>query len=638
MSVHRIAVVVAVCALGVAGGLAGGVGAASAASCTGQVRYAASSNTLYLTSGDVTLRELAALCPSAPLAAADSAGTWDLGANLVVQNGATLRVKGPSAGGEVATLRLRSRATGTRVDVVEVTANYGNLVFDSVAVTSWDDVAGSIDINPELAAGAPAGSRGRAFVRALSFIDPATGLARESRMDITDSDFGYLGWYGGESYGVSYKARGCEITRPDLCDKVAVYGSQVNSRFHHLYFGTYTWGAEGMLFDGNEYDHNVMYGLDPHDDSDNLTITDNHFHNNGTHGFICSQRCNNLYIARNVSNNNGNPPHVAAADDNPADNQVHGIMLHRGVTDSIVENNLVYDNINGAGIAVFDSMRNTVRNNEIRGNEYGIRVSVGSRDNQFVGNLVADSSQYAVFTFAGSDQAVYGNLNGRNTDLVFTDNTFSGSGSDLIKLREADRVSFIGNTVAGVVGPMRIDSSTGIDWQGTTLPGRDVMLRNTTGPASGTLRNLGVPVKVSLGSAGTYDIVNDTGRLMAPSRGPATNTVDPANARLSMSTASQGAASLTVRPLAVRVRPTAGTVTITPGAQSATQSTFVVAGGQPGSPLAWTAGGMTAGRRYSVVVDAVTLTTVTADSQGTVRWSLPVTSTASRSLVLTRLA
>jgi len=35
--------------------------------------------------------------------------------------------------------------------------------------------------------------------------------------------------------------------------------------------------------------------------------------------------------------------------------QVHGIMLHRGVTNTTIKNNNVHDQPNGAGIAIFDT-------------------------------------------------------------------------------------------------------------------------------------------------------------------------------------------------------------------------------------------------------------------------------------------
>src|SRR5690349_464599 len=59
-----------------------------------------------------------------------------------------------------------------------------------------------------------------------------------------------------------------------------------------------------MLFDHNVYTHNKSYGLDPHDDSDYLTITNNTFAENGNHGLICSQRCDHLTIRGNTSRHN----------------------------------------------------------------------------------------------------------------------------------------------------------------------------------------------------------------------------------------------------------------------------------------------------------------------------------------------
>ena len=140
-------------------------------------------------------------------------------------------------------------------------------------------------------------------------------------MDVTGSDIGYLGYYASESYGLTWKVSGS-------LNNVRVYGNILNSRIHHNYFGVFTYGAYGMMISGSEFDHNVKYGLDPHDDSDYLTISSNSAHHNGDHGIICSQRCNNLVIRYNTSYNNAG----------------HGIMLHRSVDNSLVEYNQVFDN------------------------------------------------------------------------------------------------------------------------------------------------------------------------------------------------------------------------------------------------------------------------------------------------------
>jgi len=72
---------------------------ALAASCEApQLRWASSSNRLYVGGVDTvcTLPELAALMPAVPLELVDANdGVWLLGANIVLQGGATLQVHGP---------------------------------------------------------------------------------------------------------------------------------------------------------------------------------------------------------------------------------------------------------------------------------------------------------------------------------------------------------------------------------------------------------------------------------------------------------------------------------------------------------------------------------------------------------------
>ena len=217
---------------------------------------------------------------------------------------------------------------------------------------------------------------------------------RQSTMNIVDSDLGFLGYNGAESYGVAYKARGCGASTPNICDVLDVFGKQTGSTFHDNYMGTYTWGAKDMVFDRNIYTHNKYYGLDPHDDSDYLTITNNTFSENGNHGLICSQRCDHLVIRGNTSRHNTS-----------ATAETHGIMLHRGVTDTVVENNIVENNSTGGGIVVFDSVGNSIKGNTITGNKYGLRFSVGTKDLVVSGNTVKGSLRHAIYTYKGSDAA-----------------------------------------------------------------------------------------------------------------------------------------------------------------------------------------------------------------------------------------
>jgi mannuronan 5-epimerase len=416
-----------------------GAAPAAAATCNSPVRYAASSDTVYLTAaGPIdTLSEIKAACPSAPLVQ-PSPGIWELNADLVLQNGAKLTM---DAAGDVRELRMQSLPSGRQNEVSALTAQYGQINIRGVKVTSWNGTG------PDTDYAVPSGGvRGRAFIRALSVLEGST--PRQSTMNIENSDLGYLGFNGAEAYGVAYKARGCGVDTPAVCATLNVLGKQVGSRFHDNFMGTYTWGAQDMLFDRNTYSKNKSYGLDPHDDSDFLTITNNVFSDNGNHGLICSQRCDHLVIRGNKSTNNGLVPYVGPGDTDPSDNQVHGIMLHRGISDTVVENNEVTGQRNGGGIVIFDSVGNTVRGNTVSGNKYGLRFSVGTRDAVIENNTVTNSLTHALYTYKGSDTPVYTGKSGRPTNITFTGNSFTGAGAELFKVGDADRFTFSGGSFA----------------------------------------------------------------------------------------------------------------------------------------------------------------------------------------------
>jgi parallel beta-helix repeat protein len=239
-------------------------------------------------------------------------------------------------------------------------------------------------------------------------------------MDITSSEVSYLGYPAPESYGLNWKVRG---STPGIYDAVGVFGDVTNSHVHHNYFGFFTFGAEAMRFAGNEVDHNVVYGIDPHDDSDRLLIENNFVHHNGTHGIICSKRCDHLVIRNNRSVNNGG----------------NGIMLHSQVTDSLVEKNTATGN-GDAGVALFESHNNTVRSNKLSNNAVGIRLSVGSANNRVEQNTMSSNSKYGVYLYQGTDTPVGGV--GRPHHNQFLSNTISKSGSFAVRIVDADDNTF----------------------------------------------------------------------------------------------------------------------------------------------------------------------------------------------------
>jgi parallel beta-helix repeat protein len=590
---------------------------ASAVACSSPVRYASSSNTIYLVTAQAfTLTDIKNYCTAAPLTLVDPASkTWELSADLVLQNGSTLTLHGTQSGGDVNTLRLKSLSDNLSTDVVQLESFYGTIDMDYVHVTSWDDNVNGPDTDPSLPSNAGSTDRGRAFVRALSYLDSDGVTPRESYMYINHSELDHLGYYAAESYGVAYKTRGCDHTNLTVCSKVGVYGYEKNSHFHDNFMGTYTWGAKGLVFTYNEYDHDVMYGLDPHDVSINLLIDHNHFHDNGDHGVICSQKCDNLTITNNESDHNGMVPFAGPTGDSDTPGQVHGIMIHRGVTNTTISGNYVHDQPNGAGIAIFDSAGDTVTNNTIVGAEYGIRISVGSANNTVSNNTVTNSSQYGLFLYKGSDIPTYTTLSGHPTGNVFSGNTFNGTGSNAAKYTEADNNTIADSTFSNTGGSILFQSSAGNVLSNVTLPaGQRVSITGSSSePGSVTVAQPPGPFTLSLDSNSTGDVTSTTGQLFA---GAGATSVTPGGSDLSVAPNS----SPVVTPQPVTVVPAGGSATAS-ASGIGTGTVHVVVTEAGGVGLTITVSGLTPGGAYSVSRSGAAPMLVYANGSGTVQYS-----------------
>ncbi len=374
------------------------------------IRFSVSSNVLTVTGPAVcTLSEIKTAYPSAPLELTDSVNkVWQLRTNLILEKGASLVLHGTSVGGDVNELRLQSNNSSAAGSFVYLRADWGNISISKTKITSWNAAANGPDT--EYA------TYGRSYIHVRSRLDADGVTPHESRMDVIDSDIGYLGYYAAESYGLTWKVSG---SSPGLFDKVNVLGDIRNSKIHHNYFGVYTYGAYGMTLAGNEVHNNIQYGIDPHDDSDSLTIDRNDVHHNGNHGIICSQRCDHLTISNNESHHNTGV----------------GIMLHRNANDSLLENNTLYNN-GDAGIAIFDSHHDTVRGNNSYNNRYGLRFSVGSSDNIIQNNSFSNNTSYGIFFYQGTDAPTINN--GRPSRNRLTGNTVSNNAGYAVILKEGD--------------------------------------------------------------------------------------------------------------------------------------------------------------------------------------------------------
>ncbi|OGK18382.1 hypothetical protein A3G67_03780 [Candidatus Roizmanbacteria bacterium RIFCSPLOWO2_12_FULL_40_12] len=287
-------------------------------------------------------------------------GVWRLSANLYLHNGPTLVLDKR----ELSWLQLESNEK----NFVSIRTQNGDLRMQDVKITSWNSAKNDYDKNL---------LDGRSFIM----------VKDNSRMDIYNSELAYLGYPTNPSlavspYGVSWKLSGQKLK------SVMLSGEVIGSKFHHNYFGAYTYGATGMLWKNNEFYANTRYGLDPHDDSNGFLITENYSHNNGTHGIILSKRCMYNVIENNISINNG----------------LHGIMLHEKSDYNVVTNNKVGGNV--SGIAIWRSSNNKVNSNTVTDNKHGVRANDKSSNNFFEKNTVSGSKSYGFYLYDRAENNV----------------------------------------------------------------------------------------------------------------------------------------------------------------------------------------------------------------------------------------
>jgi parallel beta-helix repeat protein len=566
-----------------------GSGAQSAWSVT--LRWANTSNRIYVTGpGSTTLGGIKAALPNAPLTET-APGVWHLGANVLLEQGAELVLHGTGIGGDVNQLRLKSNNSTSANGIVWISADWGSIDIRSTSITSWDDAANGPDTQY--------GTYGRAYIRVRSSLDANGVTPHESRMDIVDSDIGYLGYNAAESYGLTWKVIG---SQNNLFDKVNVYGDVQNSRIHHNYFGVYTYGAYGMNIQNNEVDNNIKYGLDPHDDSDSLVIEGNHSHHNGNHGIIASQRCNNLLIRNNISEfNTGN-----------------GIMLHRLCNDSLVEDNECYDNTD-SGIAIFDTDGVIIQNNLVQGNgNAGIRLSVGSANNLIQNNEIWACAKYGFYLYKGTDAPRPGD-DGRPENNVFIGNLVHDNGQEGIKISDGDNNRFEGNQFASNGSVLRFDRGIGNELDGNVIPSNvTVKTSGNSGFSAETIIRNQPSVRVQLDSYSTVTFEDENGAVFAPEEQGIATTLTPAGSALSLTTADIGTSS-TVLTRALQVLPNGGNALVAVtvwGPVNSTSQQWIVEAGSASQSLAHTVGDLIPNNTYRVLKNGQQITQVTADGAG----------------------
>ncbi|CAM9200699.1 unnamed protein product [Ectocarpus fasciculatus] len=393
-------------------------------------------------------------------------GYWLLTSSLEVLDGVTLYVHGTLAGGDADVLRIQS----TKDVFWEIRAWGGNLSFKGTTVTSWDTDEGKERVLSDV-------NKGRSFINCVTQFDDSdkwscSGRSNKEkgtcRMDIIDSTMGNMGYYDAESYGLTWKVRGLctDLSNVEIMDDHNVYGDIINSEIYGMYYGMYSYGHQGGVWTDNIMRDNILYGFDPHDDSDYLTIARNTVYGNGNHGIIASKRCNNVEIY----------------DNDVYDGDQVGIFLHRSSDDAKVYNNRIWNN-GDAGIALMESFNADIYDNTIENCKYGIRLSVGSADNDIHDNTFDSSSTYGLYTYQGSDDPYVSGNNGRVKDNSFDSNVISNT-DVATKIKQGDDNSFTNNKFESVK-TFEFEDSTDTVWTNNDIG--DGCLDESTDFASGSI-------------------------------------------------------------------------------------------------------------------------------------------------------
>ncbi|CAM9124777.1 unnamed protein product [Ascophyllum nodosum] len=356
-------------------------------------------------------------------------GKWLLTAELYVREGAIFYCRGAEIGGDCDELRIQS--TGSD-DYHEIRGHGGSLYFENTLVTSWDTPNKQPQEEHE---------GGRSFLNCLSEFEsdetcegqPKNDFG-ECRMDIINSEMGYLGFFDSESYGLSWKVRGfcADKSNLEVFDTTNVYGDIKNSNIHHMYYGMYSYGHQGGVWTDNTMHNNVQYGFDPHDDSNYLTIARNEVYMNMNHGIIASKRCKYVDIYDNEVYDGGA--------------QAVGIFLHRSSNNAKIYNNNVHD-MQDAGVALLESSDAEVYGNTFSNLKFGVRISVGGSNNEIYYNVIDTCSEYGLYTYEGNDEPDT-MASGRPSNNVFRNNEITNTAEGL-KIQDSDDTQVYDNIFSG---------------------------------------------------------------------------------------------------------------------------------------------------------------------------------------------
>lgn len=294
-------------------------------------RQAGHNEWILLGRGRHTLRSIAEQLNDPKVIRRESGGVYRLMRPIYVAPTAKLSI----SNGEWLKLSARSGA---------ILISNGDVVIVDSKVTAWDDARGRALVRPPV-------EKAEARLWAKNTPRPYMLFQSGSRTWLGNtiiSNLGYMGGYG--SYGLSFSAT---LTNRSLNRHLRNLPRPrawlVGNRIEDLFFGIYSNRASQLVIVGNDFDGNLIYGIDPHDHSRGVVIARNLARRTKlSHGIILSRDVSHADIFENISVGNAGSGIVL-------DRQCRGVRVNRNVA---IANQ-------GDGVSLFESGNALLRQNRV---------------------------------------------------------------------------------------------------------------------------------------------------------------------------------------------------------------------------------------------------------------------------------
>ena len=183
------------------------------------ILYEPSTKTITVLCGSARLTDIYEQLVNNSILARDSRGVWFLNANLTIANNANFYINST----DVSWLKINStRSAAYNIDIL------GSMKVDSVKITSWNSTSNNYT-----------STNGKIPRSSITVVPKATG-----KVDITNSEIGYLGYDSPLREGLSYYGN-------------SVGGILQNNTIHHLWIGPYFKGIQEIKISENRIYANI---------------------------------------------------------------------------------------------------------------------------------------------------------------------------------------------------------------------------------------------------------------------------------------------------------------------------------------------------------------------------------------------